>query len=81
MNQDEIRAVLAEELEAIAPDMDIATIDTQGDLRDELDIDSMDFLRLTVNLSRRLGVAIPDAEHARLMTFEAMLSYLCTHTA
>jgi acyl carrier protein len=81
MNQDTMRAILAQELEAIAPDVDMSTIDTRADLRDELDIDSMDFLRLTVNLSKRLGVAIPDTEHAQLMTFEAMLRYLVAHAS
>lgn len=77
MNHQTIRNILCEELENLAPEVDLTTVDECEDLRDELDIDSMDFLRLTIALGNRLSLTIPDAEHAKLTTFETMLNYLC----
>ena len=79
MNSEELKVILYEELLNLAPEMDLTSIDTTEDLREELDIDSMDFLRLTIALSKRLEITIPDAEQAKLVTFDGMLSYLEEH--
>ncbi len=68
--------ILAEELRRIAPDMDAAGIDRSGDLREEFDIDSMDFLNLVTALNKRLGIPIPDADYPRLGTYAGFVAYL-----
>ena len=68
--------ILAEELRRIAPDMDAAGIDRSGDLREEFDIDSMDFLNLVTALNKRLGIPIPDADYPRLSTYAGFVAYL-----
>lgn len=78
MTRDEIMAVVADELEKIAPEIDIDLIDKSGDLREEFDIDSMDFLTLVTALHERLGIDIPEADYAKLESLDATVSYLET---
>ncbi len=58
MTEDEIRKVLQEELGNIAPEMDIAKLDATADLREALDIDSIDFLNFVTALHKRLGIEL-----------------------
>jgi acyl carrier protein len=80
MNAREAETVLVEELRRIAPDIDITVIDRDGDLREQFDIDSMDFLNLVTALNRRLGLPIPDADYPRLATFAGAIGYLAEQT-
>jgi acyl carrier protein len=77
MNSSEAERVLAEELGRIAPEVNPAEIDRSSDLREEFDIDSMDFLNLVTALNKRLGIPIPDADYPRFATFESSVAYLC----
>ncbi|WP_417669641.1 acyl carrier protein [Roseibium sp.] len=76
MNEQEISKVVREELNTIAPDMNLDEIDSQGDLRDELDIDSMDFLNFVTALHQRLGVEISELDYPKLATMDAAIAYL-----
>jgi acyl carrier protein len=76
MNEAEIRIILQEELGNIAPEMDLQKLDPGADLRDALDIDSMDFLNFVIALHRRLGVEIPELDYPRLMTLNDAVTYL-----
>ena len=76
MNSEQIKAILKEEILEIAPEADLDELDIEEDMRDELDLDSMDFLRLAIAISKRLQVEIPDADMSKVVTFEGMLAYL-----
>lgn len=76
LNQEQIRSVVLEELGRIAPEIDIAEIDPAGDLRDEMDIDSMDHLNLMIALHKRLGIEIPEIDYPKLLTLDAAVAYL-----
>ena len=76
MTPDEIETALGEELGRIAPDIDLSEIDRDADLREEFDIDSMDFLTLVTALGQRLGVELPESDYPSLDSFNAALSYL-----
>lgn len=78
MTRDEIAAIVADELEQIAPEVDIDLVDRSGDLREEFDIDSMDFLTLVTALHERLGIDIPEADYNKLGSLDAAVSYLET---
>ena len=69
-------ALLKSELAKIAPDIDVAEIDREEDLRDEFDIDSMDFLTLVTALSKELGIDIPERDYGRMGTYTDALEYL-----
>jgi acyl carrier protein len=76
MSDLDIRAAILEELGNIAPEADLATIDPTTDLREALDIDSMDFLNLVIALHRRLGVDIPEIDYPKLVTLDGAMTYL-----
>ena len=76
MNTDEIAATLFDILGGIAPEADPATIETGVDLRDQLDIDSMDFLNFVIGIHERLGVEIAESDYARLLTINDIAGYV-----
>jgi len=76
MRGDEVREVVLSILGEIAPEVDRSTIRPDADLRDELDIDSMDFLRLVVRIDERLHVAIPEADYPAVRTLAGCVAYL-----
>lgn len=79
MTKDEIKAAVLDELGKIAPEIDGALADPSGDLREEFDIDSMDFLNLVTALHQRLGIDIPEADYPQLFTMNDAVAYLVAH--
>ena len=63
-------------LAAIAPEADLATVGDDEDLRDALDLDSMDFLNFVIGLAERSGVKIPEADTPKLRTLRGLVGYL-----
>jgi acyl carrier protein len=76
MSDPDIRTVVQDELSNIAPEIDLATIDPVADLREALDIDSMDFLNFISAIHRRLGVDIPERDYPKLVTLDGAIAYL-----
>jgi acyl carrier protein len=76
MNDPDIRAAVHEELGNIAPDVDLATVDPTADLREALDIDSMDFLNFVTAIHHRLGVDVPELDYPKLITIDGAVKYL-----
>ena len=72
----DIRKVMQEELSNIAPEADLVSIDPAADLREALDIDSIDFLTLITALHQRLGVDIPEIDYPKLDTLDRAVAYL-----
>lgn len=81
MSAVDIRAVVQEELGNIAPEMDVGTIDASADLREALDIDSMDFLNFITAIHRRLGVNVPEVDYPKLTTLDGAVAYLAAKLA
>ncbi|MBP1092677.1 acyl carrier protein [Bradyrhizobium diazoefficiens] len=59
--QQELSTIVKEELNNIAPEVDLATVDPAADLREAIDIDSMDFLNFVTALHHRTGIDIPES--------------------
>lgn len=78
MADQEIRALAAEVLAGIAPEADLAAVGDHEDLREALDLDSMDFLNFVIALGERTGRRIPEADTRRLFTMQGLLGYLRT---
>ena len=76
MNDIDISKVLQEELNNIAPEIDMSGIDPAADLREAMDIDSMDFLNFITALHRRLGIDIPEIDYPKLVTLDGAMTYL-----
>lgn len=76
MNAQDIRTLTAEVLAGIAPEADLSGVDDHADLREALDLDSMDFLNLVVGLSRGSGISIPESDYPKLFNLAGLLAYL-----
>jgi acyl carrier protein len=76
MSDIDIRNVLQEELGNIAPECDLARVDPAADLREALDIDSMDFLNFITAIHHRLGVDIPEIDYPKLVTLDGAIAYI-----
>ena len=76
MNDIDISKVLQEELNNIAPEIDMSGIDPAADLREAMEIDSMDFLNFITALHRRLGIDIPEIDYPKLVTLDGAIAYL-----
>ena len=60
----------------IAPEADLATLRRDRPLRDQLDIDSFDFLNLLVAVHEATGVNIPESDYPKVATLDALLAYV-----
>ena len=76
MTRDELRRIILEEICNIAPEADLAGLGDEDDVREALDLDSMDIFNLVVALSQRLGVDIPDADAGQLVMLGTAVDYL-----
>ena len=72
----DIRQVVQEELNNIAPEADIASVAPTADLREAIDIDSMDFLNFVIAIHRRLGIDIPEIDYPKLVTLDGAFAYI-----
>jgi acyl carrier protein len=75
MNAQEIRAMSARVLADIAPEADLSTVADDADLREALDLDSMDFLNFTIGLGQESGVTIREEDAPRLRTLAGIEAY------
>ena len=76
MTREEVAAVFARALARIAPEADLASVGPRDDLREALDLDSMDFLNLLVGVHEQTGIEIPEADAPKLATLEGAAAYL-----
>lgn len=76
MNRDALRQAVLESLATVAPEMDPTTVRPDEPLREQLDLDSFDFLQSLVALDRKLSVSIPESDYGRLTTLDACVDYL-----
>jgi acyl carrier protein len=76
MTEAEIKEVVRAALSNVAPEVNLDEIDPAQDLRDQIDIDSVDFLNFVIGLHRQLTIEIPDADVGKLVTLNGCVTYL-----
>lgn len=76
IDQTPLSATVMSLLRAIAPELEPDTLNPARPLRSQVDLDSMDWLNFLVSLHERFGVTIPEADYARLVSFNDVLDYL-----
>ncbi len=81
MNADEIQASVVKIIRSVAPEVDAATLRADRPLRDQVDLDSMDWLRVIVTVHERLHVDIPEKDYAKLRTLADWSAYLAPRLA
>jgi len=75
VTRDQLRTALLDCLARIAPEVDFAALRPEVRLRDQVDLDSVDWLNFLVSVHTTLGIDIPDADAARLTTLEQLIEY------
>jgi acyl carrier protein len=76
MTEAEIRSTVLGIVGEIAPEADLARIDPDATLRDQLDLDSMDVLNVMIALHEALQVDIPETDYAKLGSLNGAVAYL-----
>lgn len=76
MNEAEIRTVALSVLKSIAPEIEEGELRDDRPLRNQVDLDSMDWLNFLLGLHRELKVEIPEADYAHLVTLNDVTAYL-----
>ncbi|RTR33548.1 acyl carrier protein [Shewanella atlantica] len=76
MKIQEIKVVLMKAIQEIAPEIELEDIDVDEDLRDECDLDSMDFLNYLIEIKKLTGVKITEGDYQNVNTFKKMVAYL-----
>ncbi len=76
MDEDELRTVVVETLQRIAPEVDKEDLRGDVPLRKQVDLDSLDWLGFLVGFHERLGVDIPEADYPGLVTLDDVVTYL-----
>ena len=76
MTDAELKALTLEILGNIAPESDPASLEGDEDLRETLDLDSMDFLNFVIALHEHTGIDIPEADYPKLFTLDGTIAYL-----
>lgn len=76
MNRTELESIIKTAISDIAPDADPDSLESDDDMRDELDLDSMDFLNIIVAVSQKSGVTIPESDYAQVLTMDTMCQYV-----
>jgi acyl carrier protein len=76
MTAEEIRAEILDILADIVPDEDTSALDDTRPLREQLELDSMDFLDIVMELRKRHRVQIPEDDYVHLATLSGTVKYL-----
>jgi acyl carrier protein len=76
MTASNVRQIVLDIISDIAPDEDVTSLDDSKSLREQLDLDSMDFLDIVMELRKRHKVEVPQEDYPKLATLESCVTYL-----
>jgi acyl carrier protein len=76
MTPDEIRVEILDILSDIAPDEDLSDLVDAKPFREQLELDSMDFLDIVMELRKRHRIQIPEEEYGQLASMASTVAYL-----
>ncbi|MFV0442495.1 MAG: acyl carrier protein [Planctomycetaceae bacterium] len=76
MAPSDIRQVVLDILERIAPDEDLSSLDDSVAFREQMELDSMDFLDIVMELRKQYRVQIPEEDYPQLVTMASTVEYL-----
>ena len=76
MTKDDCKKLVIDIISDIAPDEDLSAIKPEVRLRDQLQLDSMDFLDIVMELRKRHGIEVPEADYLKLANLNSSAEYL-----
>ena len=72
----DLRQIVLDALASVAPELDETSIVPDQSFRDQLDIDSMDFLNYVIALHEALNIDIPESDYIQVSTIDNAVAYL-----
>lgn len=76
MSAEDVKQIVLDIIADVAPDEDLAELDASEPLREQLDLDSMDFLDIVMELRKRHKVEVPSEDYGHLASLNSCVSYL-----
>lgn len=76
MQPTEVRQIVLDIIEDVALDEDVSNLDDDKALRDQLDLDSMDFLDIVMELKKRHQIEVPQEDYPQLASLSSCVQYL-----
>jgi len=76
MTKDEIKQIVLDIIADIAPDEDLSNVKPDIRLRDQLELDSMDFLDIVMELRKQHGIEVPEEDYPELASLDSCAQYL-----
>ncbi len=76
MTRDEVRQAIIDIIADIAPDEDLSKLKDDEKLRDQFDLDSMDFLDIVMELRKRYNLEVPENDYPELVSMSSCIAYL-----
>jgi len=76
MNREEIQDAIKDIIQTVAPDEDVSNLKPDVKLREQIELDSMDFLDIVMELRKRYGVQVPEEDYTQLASLQGCVDYL-----
>ncbi len=76
MTADQTRQAVLDIITEIAPDEDLSALSNDVPLRQQIQLDSMDFLDIVMELRKRYGIEVPENDYGKLSTLQGCMEYL-----
>lgn len=76
MTKEECQQIVLDIIGEIAPDEELSNVKPDVRLRDQLDLDSMDFLDIVMELRKKHGIEVPEADYPELASLDSCAAYL-----
>ena len=76
MTKDQVKQIVIDIINEIAPDEDTSDLKGAINLREQMDLDSMDFLDIVMELRKQHGIEVPEADYPELASLDSCANYL-----
>jgi len=76
MKAEEVRSMILEVIHEIVPDEDLSNLKGDVRIRDQIEMDSMDFLDIVMDLRKRYGITVPEDDYMELSSLDSSVAYL-----
>ena len=76
MKAEEVRSMILEVIHEIVPDEDLSNLKGDVRIRDQIEMDSMDFLDIIMELRKRYSITVPEDDYMQLSTLDSSVTYL-----
>jgi len=76
MTYKDVEKIIKDIIEDIAPDEDLSNLKSEVPLREQLELDSMDFLDIVMELRKKHNIEVPELDYPRLSSLDSCAKYL-----